>query len=454
MTLRFAPILLVSILALPGPAQAQHPDPPVLKVEDAVLTALRLNPTLVAARRERNVALIQADSARPGFRPHVTLGVSNGFQSTVRDFLPRKTEDLLSSPQFLTAVGIALQMPLYQFGVGGAPGKRAEALAAAARSDYRKAELDTALQVRQAYLLVARTQALANVARRGAELARGNTRHTTDLRDQGLKADIDLLEAHRAEAEAESKRIEAENGVALASADLNRLLGRPVTTPFTVAAADLPADPTSLEELTARALAQRPEVSTLRSNIQAAEAGVKLARASRLPRVDLNGAYSFSTDTSLAPGTGTFPGFQVQPKHYAAGAITLSVPLFDGAGRRYTIAEAEERVRQLRDALSALENGVTLEVQVARLNMQAARAKLEVANRSVTAAEKGVEIAQLKAELGRAVQLEVLNARVNLEKALADRVSAINDLHLARARLDRALGDGPTVADPDEKPKK
>ena len=47
-------------------------------------------------------------------------------------------------------------------------------MAAAARSDYRKAEPDTALQAREAYLSVLRAEALAGVAREGASLAQAS----------------------------------------------------------------------------------------------------------------------------------------------------------------------------------------------------------------------------------------------------------------------------------------
>jgi outer membrane protein TolC len=91
---------------------------------------------------------------------------------------------------------------------------------------------------------------------------------------------------------------------------------------------------------------------------------------------------------------------------------------------------------------------VTLEVQQQRLAMQEARGRMGVAERTIAAAEKAYDITKARLELGRAIQVEVLSSRLNLEKALGDRAAAVNDLRLAAARLQRAMGEGPTLEEP------
>ena len=123
--------------------------------------------------------------------------------------------------------------------------------------------------------------------------------------------------------------------------------------------------------------------------------------------------------------------------HPAAGRVALS-----GAGDR-TLAECLHYVGHrdaLKSALTAREGGVALEIERQRLAMQEARARMEVAGRAVAAAEKAYEITRAKLELGRAIQVEVESARLALERALGDRATAENDLRLARARLERAVG--------------
>src|SRR5262249_46658155 len=149
-----------------------------------------------------------------------------------------------------------------------------------------------------------------------------------------------------------------------------------------------------------------PEIATLRQNIAAAEAGIKLARASRLPRVNVEALYDLQTQTALLPHSGVGAG------------ISISVPLFDSGANRLTVREAEERVGQLRAALAAQESGIALEVERQRLAMQESRARIAVADRAVASATRAYDIVRAKLELGRAIQVEVLNARQGLERAL------------------------------------
>lgn len=418
----------------PAPASSTSAEsgPPALSVDEAVLSALRQSPALQIARHERNVGLIGADRNRPGFRPEVNATASQILRSPRVDLPGRPDEVVL--PNSSSRVEIDVRQPLYQFGVGGAAGRRATAMANAARMDYRKAELDLVLQVREAVVGLARSQAMAEVARRGRELAKEHVRITREQKERGFQADVDVLEAERQDAEAESGLLQAENGIRLARANVNRVLGRDIDAPLAVAPlGTLPPAPPPLRELLSQAVRQRPEAGALRHNIEAAEEGIKLAKAAGKPRIDLEAAYALQTPTALIPSSGISAGF------------SITAPLFDGGVRQHTVREAEERVGQLKSARAALEQGIALELETQRFAMDEARARAAVAERGVAAAEKAYEITRLRMELGRAVQVEVLNARLGLQRSLADRASAEFDLRLAEYRLQRALGEGPTL---------
>jgi outer membrane protein TolC len=374
------------------------------------------------------VALLEAERNRPALRPEVAATASQ-FVRTPRVDLPGRRDEVVL-PNAVSRFEITVRQQIYQFGAGKAPAQRSTAQAAAARSDFRTAELDAALEARQAYLNLLRASAGLDVARRGVELARENVRVTRLLQERGFQAEVDVLEAERALAEAEAGLVQAENGEALARANLNRALGQPFDAPVATTMGAVPEDPGAGAALIERAKAQRPEVQALRHNIQAAEAGIRLAKAARQPRVNLEAAYALQTETALVPKSGV------------AAGVSITVPIWGGAVDRYTVREAEERVAQLRSALKAREDGIALEVEQQRLVMHEARARITLAERAVAAAEKAFEITRLRLERGRAVQVEVLNSRLSLQRALLDRANAENDLRLARARLDRALGEG------------
>jgi outer membrane protein TolC len=376
------------------------------------------------------VGLIDADRNRPAFRPEVTAGASQTVR-TPRVDLPGRGNDVVL-PNSVSRLEIGLRQPLFQFGAGDAPSRRANAIAAVARSDYRKAELDTVQEVRSAYLSAARASELAEIAAAGVELSRENVRLTKLQEERGFMAQVDVLEAMRAEAEAEAQAIRAANGAALARANVNRLLGRPVDTPFVVAAPkDLPPAPEPLGVLTERAMRRRPEAESLRHQTEAAQAGIELARASRKPKVSLDFLYALQTPTALVPRSGV------------AAGLNLTAPIFDGGVSRYAVREAGERLAQLRSAMTVLEQGVALEIQKERLAIDEARARLAAGDRGVEAAQKAFEITRARLERGRALQVEVQNSRLGLERARSVRAGAFYDLFEAHARLERALGEGP-----------
>lgn len=397
--------------------------------ELAVDLALKHSPTLEVARRELNVGLIQADRTRPAFRPDVQAVAAQGLREPRVDLPGRPDKVVL--PNASSRLSIELRQPLYQFGAGNAPLQRSTAMADAARSSYRKAELDLSLQVREAYLAAALAQSLSVVARQGLELAREHVRVTRLLRDQGMQADVDVLQAERGEAEAEAAEIQARNGAALSLGNLNRTLSRPLAEEAGARLPEtLPADPESLEPLKQRAMIQRPELTLLDHQIQAAAAGIRLARSSGQPRISLEASYSLQTETALAPFSGI------------SAAVSITAPLFDGAARGRTVREAEERLAQLRAQRTVLEQAISLELEQQRLAHLEARGRVLAAERAILAADKAYEIQRLRLERGRAVQVEVLDARTSLMRVRGDRERALHDGHLARVRLQRALGEG------------
>jgi len=434
------------VLALPGAARGGECEPPAAGLEalslteaDVIALALRRNPALRMARHDRRIALLGAAKAAPALRPEITATASQFF-NTEGLGLPRRAEDLVVIPDSVSRLELGLRMPLYQFGAGTAPRRLASASELAAWSGYRKAELDAILEVRELFVAVLGAEGLAHVAERSAELARETLRNTRLQRDQGSRADVDVLEDERLEAEAEAKLLEARNAVLLAKANLNRALGRPVEAPLSLVVGELPAPPDPLPTLLVRALEQRPELAALRQSIARARAGVRLAKASGLPRVNLQMVFSIQNQSSLRPG-GELLGFIIEPRSFASAGVVITAPLFDGGLRRYTIREAEEQVEKARSGLAALESGVALEVHRHRLAVEEAQVRVEVAERAMAAAEKGFELAGIRVKQGRATPLELSKARVDLERARAGQGAAENAVRLARARLDRAVGD-------------
>ncbi|MBI3911753.1 MAG: TolC family protein [Armatimonadetes bacterium] len=389
---------------------------------------MRANPALEAARHRRNAARVEAERQRPALRPEVNIVGSQLLRGPEVTF-PRGDDLATIEPHSRSRLSVEVEQPLYQFGAGSAASSRSKALAAAGEQEFQRAQLDLALDVKRAYFELLYTQMAERVAAQALDLAREQQRITAALLERERVARLELLEAERGVAEAEAALVGARNGALLARGELNRLLGRPVgatlaITPMT----NLPPEPPPTEQLLPEALRERPEAIAMETGIQSAEAGVRLARAERLPRASLQGGYDLQTPSAFVPRS----SWRV--------AVEITAPLFETARIRYNVREAEEQLAALRSEQEALAQGIALEIHAARLAMDEAGKRHELALRMEAAAAEAQRLVQLRFELLRTTPAELAGARLALSRAQLEGARAFADVWIARARLERALG--------------
>jgi outer membrane protein TolC len=334
-------------------------------------------------------------------------------------------------PSSISRLEVGARQPVFQFGVGDSAAQRARAMEQVADAELRRAELDTALSVREAFLAAARARALRAVAAKGLDAALQHQQLGKAMVAAGALAPAFALDFDRGVAEARATVSTAESGAAIAMGNLNRQLARPIESQMQLdEPPSLPPDPEPQGRLQARALAGRPEAATVRASIQQALAGIRLARAQRLPHVSIEVSLALQTPTALLPGQGLSAG------------VSVRMPLFAKAVQRQSVREAEERLEQAKVGLQALEAAIALEVYQHRLGMLDARSRIGSGEAAVQAAEQAASVKLLLIERGRATPSEQMSAELAVTKSRADLAGARFDLHLARARLDRALGEG------------
>lgn len=423
------------------------PVPSPLTLDEARALAEKHSPHLEAARHERRAAEIALERERPAFRPTLNLKAGETLQGPKVTF-PRFDERVTVVPTSRAQVGVTAQQTLFRFGAGAA-GDRYEALRDAAAQTYEGTRRTLAYDVAQAYYKLAGAREMAGVARQGLELAEAHVKLVETLLEGRAATRADLLRAQAEAAEARQGVLTAENGVALATANLERLLGTPlppgtVVAPTTISeppepeapdagASNAPAEPDmperELQEAIRRAQEERPEVLALQDQLKAAEAGVSLAKGQGLPSLQLDGALSRQTPSAFIPST-----------TWSAG-VSVTLPLLDGGKTRTDVAEARARVDQIKASLRELREGVALEVRQAWMSLQEARARRRVASRAVAAAQEAYDIALLRYQAGAGLNLEVLDARLALTRARANHVQAGLDMLLAASDLRYRSGD-------------
>ena len=84
---------------------------------------------------------------------------------------------------------------------------------------------------------------------------------------------------------------------------------------------------------------------------------------------------------------------------------------------------------------------IELEVRGAYSNFIEAKEVLESQKKVVEQAEEALRLANARADAGTGTQLDVLSAQTALTEARSTQVQALHDYAVARARLERAIGN-------------
>jgi outer membrane protein TolC len=306
-----------------------------------------------------------------------------------------------------------------------------------ARSEVQKeqAVLDVSKRVKTAYFRVLLARRFLEVASEEETQLAAHLRDAEKFYEQGLIPFNDVLKSRVALAQARQTKVRRAKDVEVATADLNRLLGRPLNAPTRVAdVVRFSPGAYPLEALMDEAVRQRPELRVLRLAVEQAREGVRLAASELYPKIFLVGRVERSGKDPL----GEENDYQ-NPDTTALG-VRLEWPFFEWGRTRAAVRRQKATARSLEERLADIEESVRLEVKAAVADLEVAQANVETAMAALEQARENLRITRLQYRQQVTTSTEVLDARAYLTQAEANYYGAHYGWHLARAELDRALG--------------
>lgn len=407
--------ILVFLCCASGVALAQ-PSPPPLTVEEAVALAIRNNPRLSAAVRNREAARLGVRLARALTNPEVVFvpGVTVGGSD--EEVLVQQRLELNGTRAART--GIA----------------NAQLLAAEARAVVELRNL--VFETKVAYYELARAQEKLALAREVLKIAEEFERIARRQVELGARPGIDVVQAGIEVSRARQQVLQAESQTASARAALNTLLGRdpaePIVSLFlllpTVAVVDTDA-------VLQQAFAARAEIAAEEAVADSFRQEARLARAEGFP--DL--APQFRAESVTRGGIRNF-GF----------GIALTLPLFDYGSRHHRIRQVEEAARAQADRITAVHNQVRQEVKQALAQVRAAEAVLkEYAQGLLEQSRRLLEASRVGFQEGKTSIIAVLEAQRTYRGVQTEYINAQADYALALAELERATGAIPASMVPE-----
>jgi len=454
---RIAGIAVFAGLMLAGLARAQAPAP--LSLSQAVAEALRHSPRLRAAAANQDQAQAGVAAARAGRLPRLDL--DEGF---TRSNNPVAVFGTLLSQQRFTAADFALpalnqpaplnnfqtrvsaRVPLFDARQAQLRVKEAKLGVNLAGSASEQARQGVLSEVISAFYGLSASQAALQVAQSATTAAAAGLKMAEARYRAGLVVDSDRLSAQVYSADAQEQLVAARNQVSVATAALNRELGRPLEAPLAIAATlptapGAPAAQPALPALAADARRLRPELRQQQDRLAIAQSEVTRTRAAFLPVVD--GFANWERDQLHFANTGA--------SNWTVG-LSLHFNIFRGGADRAAASAAVAQKLAARAQLDDLHAAVDLQVRQAWFAVSTAAQQLQLSRHVVDQAAAALQIVQNRYNSGLATISDLLRTQTELTRARTQLVQAAYDLQVSRANRDLAVGtltpQSPVMAHP------
>ncbi|TPG47155.1 TolC family protein [Sphingomonas glacialis] len=398
----------------PAPALSSAAPQPVFTLDQAIVAAGGVAPAGAAARAAIEAA--QAGRTVAGLRPNPV------FQGQVENVVGSGPYRGVRSAE--TTVGVAIPIEL-----GGKRGARV----AVASAQVSRAELQTAIvqadirvQVTQLYVAAIAAERRLATARDQARIA-GDVLRGAAVRVQAGRASP--LERQRADVARINADATLERLTRLSEAartNLARRVGRSIEDALDDGLLDRlptatfgPAAPLKIAGTLALAAAD--------ADLTIADAGIRLARANRVPDINVGPALrrlEATNDTA------------------AVFAISIPIQIFN-TGRAAVAQASAERTRA-----EAVRRVTALDVEQAITDAQvevenAATSARAAAGPALTAATEAARIARIGYREGKFGQLDLLDAERTLAETRVAAIDALATYHNARAQLERLTAPAP-----------
>ncbi|WP_294628379.1 TolC family protein [uncultured Bacteroides sp.] len=313
----------------------------------------------------------------------------------------------------------------------------------AAMEDLNKAKEDIAVNVTSAYLQVLFNLELSKVAYNQVNLSKDQLRRIQGLFEVGKASPSEVAEAQARIAQDEMTAVQADNRYKLSLLDLSQLLELPTPEGFIL---ETPQEELKFAPLTppddiyTQALAYKPGIKSAEYRLQGSVHNIRIAQSNYYPQLSfsaglgsnyytVNGKSAESLSNQMKNNLNKYVGFN------------LSVPLFNRFSTRNRVRTARLQQNNLTLQLDNAKKTLYKEIQQSWYNALAAESKYNSSEVAVKANEESFRLMNEKFNNGKATFVEYNEAKMNLTKALSDRLQAKYDYLFCTKILDFYKGE-------------
>ena len=424
-------VLAICVLPVVEALAAGTTNPaPVLTLADAQKLALRNHPQIASANYLALAAQEAYKQTRAGFFPQ-----ANAYADAVaaNDQGTRILAGGLNNPAVFdrAAGGVEVSQLITDFGQTANLTASSRLQAQAENQNANATREQVLLQANVNYFAVLAAQAVLHVAQQTVDTRQLLLDQVTLLSSNKLRSELDVSFARVALEQGQLLLEKAQNDAADAMTSLSTALGYREPRQFQLVESSQTnfSNSDDISKLVETALAQRPELLSLRNDHDAAQRFARAERDARLPSVSAIGV------------AGGAPAHNSHLQDdYAAGGVQLSLPLF--AGGYFTARQHAAELRAQADAetLRSAEDNIVRDVHLAWLNVNNALVELDTSEQLARNASEAYDLAEARYKVGSSSIVELSQAQLSLISAQIADTNARYNVLIQQANLDYQTG--------------
>jgi outer membrane protein len=391
------------------------------------------DPQYQASRKAFAAAMEKLPQARAGLLPSVSLTANKNRQFGTASFAGADAVDRDVQSWSWNA---QITQPLIRWAswVGY---QQADAATRQAVAQFAMAEQDLILRVSQAYLdLLVATQTTevmrAQLRALDEQLALAQRTYSV-----GTGTITDVHEAKAKWAQSQAQSVAANQELENKRAELEKILGEPVTGPVGGLSHGIPMQlSASLEDWIARADAQSPQIKGLQAALEAANKEVAKNEAAHLPTLDL----VLSRATNYSSGSLSSPADLATHVNSNQAGLQLNIPLYAGGATQSRIRESLALAEKAQDELTLTRRTVANQVRQAYSGVISGQAQIAALQTAVEAGKNAVESNKIGLRIGTRITPDVLSAEQQLYASMRDLSKAHAETTMQQLKLKSAAG--------------
>lgn len=419
MNYKVIPFLVLATSLLPFRAQAQEE----WTLRQCVEHAIKNNLSIRKSELETELSKVEVNTTKWARLPNLSASANQSFNW---GGLSPKDNTYTSTKTANSNFGLSTNVPLFT----GMQIPNSYALAKldlkATIEDLNKAKDDMAINVASSYVQVLYNYELSKVAAEQVMLSKQQLNRMVRMREVGKSSSAEVAEARARVAQDEMSAVQADNTYRLSLLDLSQLLELSTPEGFAISSPDIEPEFVPLtppDEIYLGAVTSKPGIMAAQYRLEGSEKSIRIAQSGYYPTLSLGAEmYSRFYTTNGRAGIDFFS--QLDNNLNKSIYFNLSIPIFNRFATRNRVRTARLQKQNYSIRLDEAKKELYKEIQQSWYNALAAETKYNTSKVAVEANEESFRLMSEKFENGKATSVEYNEARLNLMKALSDRIQA------------------------------